>query len=141
MQRLFFFLEAANMMAARDLPSITPSIVGHLKGLPTDDHRALEMFLASARHLRATAREARAWKMSADLITDAKFGDIPLLVLSGQKNSLRRWSEYQKELAALSTRSEHVRFTDMSHLSMLANREHALRVCEAISKFVAGLTR
>ena len=141
MQRLFFYLEAANLLAARDLPSITLSIGTHLEGLPAHDLHALKILLAAPRHLQATAREARAWRMSAEYIRDATLGEVPLLVLSAQKNSLREWSEYQKELAALSSRTEHITFTDMSHLSMLANREHAVRMCEAISKFVEGLTR
>ena len=61
----------------------------------------------------------------------------PLLVISAQKNALRRWGEYQKELAALSENSKQVTFTDVSHLSMIAEREHARRVAEEIGRFIA----
>lgn len=139
MQRLFFYLEAANRLAAGDLPTVTLSLISHLEGLPPQEFQAVKTFLESARHLKATAREARAWKMSAEYIHDTSLGDIPLLVISAQKNALRRWGEYQKELAAVSNRAEHVTFTEMSHLSMLSNREQALKVSEKIAQFAAKI--
>jgi pimeloyl-ACP methyl ester carboxylesterase len=139
MQTFFFFLEFAHLLAARNLPSITLRIVPHLQGLPENDFAAVKLFLKSARHLKTTAREARAWKLSADYIREVTLGDTPLLVISAQKNALRRWGEYQKGSATLSSNSRHVTFTEMSHLSMIAEQEHALRVAEEVTRFVEGL--
>ena len=139
MQTFFFFLEFAHLLAARDLPSITLRMVPHLEGLPEADFRAVKTFLKNARHLKTSAREARAWKLSADYIRETMLGETPLLIVSAQKNALRKWGEYQKELAELSTRSKHVTFTDVSHLSMIAQREHAMRVVAQIQEFVGGM--
>jgi pimeloyl-ACP methyl ester carboxylesterase len=139
MQTFFFFLEFAHLLAARNLPTITLRMVPHLQGLPERDFQAVKHFLKNARHLKTTAREARAWKISADYIRETKLGTTPLLVISAQKNALRRWAEYQKELAGLSSAARHVIFTDMSHLSMLGQREHASRVAKEIESFVNAL--
>jgi pimeloyl-ACP methyl ester carboxylesterase len=139
MQTFFFFLEFAHLLATRGLPTITLRMVPHLEGLPERDFQAVKHFLKNSRHLKTTAREARAWKLSADYILETNLGAMPLLVISAQKNALRCWGEYQEELAALSTISRHVTFTDMSHLSMLAQREHAGRAAAEIGAFVNGL--
>lgn len=139
MQGFFFFLEFAHLLAARGLPSITLRMVPHLEGLPEPDFAAVKRFLKDPRHLKTTAREARAWKLSADYIRETKLGATPLLVVSAQKSALRNWGEYQKGLAALSTQSRHVTFTDVSHLSMLAQRDHAVRVVEQIRQFLSGI--
>jgi pimeloyl-ACP methyl ester carboxylesterase len=136
MQTFFFLLEFAHLLAARNLPTNTLSMVSHLKGLPERDFQAVKHFLKSSRHLKTAAREARAWKTSADYIRETKLGPTPLLMISAQKNALKQWGEYQKDLAALSTKARHVTFTDMSHLSMLAQREHALRAATEIEAFV-----
>jgi hypothetical protein len=39
----------------------------------------------------------------------------------------------------LSSRAQHVTFTDVSHLSMLANHEHAGRVVGEINGFLSSL--
>ena len=139
MRAFFFLLEFAHLLARRNLPSITLRIVPHLRGLPEQDYRAIKRFLKNPRHLRTCAREARAWKLSADHVAGVTLGDAPLLVISAQKNALRNWTHYQEELAALSSRSRQVTFTEMSHLSMLANQEHAQRVAGEINHFLAGL--
>jgi hypothetical protein len=109
--------------------------------LPAEDFQAVKLFLKQSRHLRTTAREARAWKISAEYIRETNLGATPLLVISAQKNALRRWGEYQKELAALSEKSKHVTFTDVSHLSMIAEREQAKRVVDVVREFVETLTQ
>jgi pimeloyl-ACP methyl ester carboxylesterase len=139
MRSFFFLLEFAHVLAARNLPSITLRIVPHLRGLPEHEYRVIRHFLKDPRHLRACAREARAWTHSADNVGQTTLGSTPLLVISAQKHALGNWREYQRELALLSTRSRHVTFTEMSHLSMLANREHAERVAGEVSGFLDGL--
>ena len=136
MQTFFFFLEFAHLLAARGLPSITLRMVPHFEGLPPADFQAVRAFLKNARHLRTEAREARAWKISAEYIRESTMGTTPLLIISAQKNALRRWGEYQKELAGLSSNSKQVTFTDVSHLSMLAREEHAKRAVEEIRRFL-----
>lgn len=136
MQAFFFFLEVAHLLAARNLPSITLRIVPHLSGLPKLDFQALDLFLKSARHLKTTAMEARAAKQSGEYLRGNTLGTTPLLVISAQKNALRNSARYQKELAALSSNSRHVTFTDMSHLSMLAQQEHCRRVANEIISFL-----
>ena len=136
MQAFFFLLEVAHLLAARNLPANTLSVVSHLKGLPERDFQAVKHFLKNSRHLKTAAREARAWKISADYIRETKLGETPLLVISAQKNALKQWGAYQKELAALATTSRHVTFTEASHLSLLAQREHAWRAVTEIGAFV-----
>ena len=136
MRSFFFFLEFAHLLAARGLPSITLRMVPHFEGLPPADFQAVRAFLKNARHLRTAAREARAWKISAEYIRESTMGTTPLLIISAQKNALRRWGEYQKELAGLSSNSKQVTFTDVSHLSMLAREEHAKRAVEEIRRFL-----
>jgi pimeloyl-ACP methyl ester carboxylesterase len=136
MQSFFFFLEFAHLLAARNLPSITLRMVPHLKGLPELDFAAVKSFLKNPRHLKTTAREARAWKLSADYVREINLNNQPLLIVSAQKSALRRWAEFQKEMAQRSSKTRHVTFTDVSHLSMLANREHARRVAREIRTFV-----
>ena len=138
MRSFFFLLEFAHFLAARNLPSITLRIVPHLRGLPEQDYRAIRHFLKNPRHLRTCAREARAWKHSVDAVREAKLGNIPLLVISAQKHALGNWTAYQRELAALSSKSRHVTFTEMSHISMLANREHATRIAAEINGFLSA---
>ena len=139
MRSFFFLLELAHLLAARNLPSITLQIVPHLRGLPEEEHRTIRHFLKNPGHLRTCAREARAWKTSADNVRETKLGNIPLLVVSAQKNAMRNWTNYQQETATLSNKARHVTFTDMSHLSMLANREHAARIAAQIGDFLSGL--
>lgn len=136
MQTFFFFLEVAHLLAARNLPTITLRIVPHLSGLPRNDFQALSFFLKSARHLKTTAREARAWKQSGEYVQGVRLGATPLLVVSAQKNALRNSMQYQSELAGASSNSRHVTLTDVSHLSMLAQREHCMRVANEIISFI-----
>jgi pimeloyl-ACP methyl ester carboxylesterase len=136
MQAFFFFLEVAHLLAARNLPSITLRMVPHLAGLPRADFQAVSLFLKSARHLKTTAREARAWKQSGEYVKGETLGATPLLVISAQKNALRNSMEYQKDLAGLSSKSQQVTMTDVSHLSMLAQQEHCTRVANEMVSFL-----
>jgi pimeloyl-ACP methyl ester carboxylesterase len=139
MQSFFFFLEFAHLLAARGLPTITLRMVPHLQALPPRDFQAVQHFLKNSRHLKTAAREARARNLSADYIRGMKLGATNLLVISAQKNALRQWGEYQRELAGLSANSRHITFTDMSHLSMLAQKEHSTRVAKEMEAFVTEL--
>jgi pimeloyl-ACP methyl ester carboxylesterase len=140
MRTFLFFLEFAHLLAARNLPSITLQIARHLKALPAQEYRALKWFLKNSRHLKNSAREARAWKLSADYVREVRLGETPLLMITAQKNALGGWADYQRELALLSTRTKHVTYTDVSHISMLAERAHAVRVAAEIRGFLEALS-
>ena len=138
MRGFFFFLEFAHLLAGRGFQTVTLPLVAHLKGLPESDFAAIKFFLKSAGHLRASVREARAWKASAEQVRSQSLGNVPLLVVTAQKNALGGWANYQRELAALSTNTKHITFTDMSHLSMLAQREQVVRVGSEVRTFLEG---
>src|SRR5687767_8991922 len=70
MQTFFFFLEFAHLLATRGLPTVTLRMVPHLQGLPECDFQAVKHFLKHSRHLKTTAREARAWKLSVDYVRE-----------------------------------------------------------------------
>lgn len=137
MRSFLFLLEFAHLLAARNLPSVTLRITSQLSGLPAPEYRALNRFLKDPRHLRTCAREARAWRISADFVRNKDIGEVPLLVVSAQKHALRNWGDCQKDLVALSAQSKQVTLTDMSHLSMLADRFHAARVAAEIDGFLS----
>lgn len=139
MRTFLFFLEFAHSLAARNLPSITLQMAPHLEGLPEIESRAIQSFLKNPRHLKTSAREARAWKVSAEHVRDSQLGSTPLLMITAQKSALGGWADYQRELAGLSTIVKHITFTDVSHLSMLAERAHAIRVGAEIKSFLGIL--
>ncbi len=140
MRNLVFYVEAAQLLATRGVPAIEVPLMKHLDALPAEDFRALKHFLRNPRHLRTSAREARGWGASNDILRDQTLGEIPLLMVSARSNSLPGWETLQQELARLSQHATRVSFADMSHISMLANREHALRVAAEIRGFVTALS-
>jgi pimeloyl-ACP methyl ester carboxylesterase len=136
MRHLIFYIEAAQLLATSGVPAIEVPLVRHLDGLPAPDYHALRRFLRNPRHLRTSAREARAWETSAEFFRAESTATVPLLVLSARKNALPGWDALQRELAGFSTQSRHLTFPEMSHISMLANREHATRVVAEIRGFL-----
>jgi hypothetical protein len=42
------------------------------------------------------------------------------------------WSELQRELAQLSTKGRHLNISGASHMTIITQQEHALRVAEEI---------
>ena len=136
MRNLIFYVEAAQLLAARGVPAIEVPLIRHLDGLPEQEFRALRRFLRNPRHLRTSAREARAWQSSADFLRGQDLRDLPLLVMSARKNNLPGWDGLQRELAGLSRATRHITFPEMSHISMLANREHVLQAAAEIRGFL-----
>lgn len=139
MRAFLFFLEFAHLLAQRNLPSITFPQLPQLRSLPDPDYRALRFFLKNPRHLKTSAREARAWRISAGTVRGQRLGSLPLLIITAQKSALRGWADYQKDLAALSTHSRQMTFTDVSHISMLAQKAHAERAASEILGFLEKL--
>lgn len=136
MRNLVFSIEAAQLLATKGVPAIEVPLTGHLKSLPEAEFRALRGFLKNPRHLRASAREARAWPISAEQLRGTALFGLPLLLISAGKNALPGWDSLQVDLAALSPGAEQRVFSRMSHISMLANREHALQIAGEIRGFL-----
>jgi pimeloyl-ACP methyl ester carboxylesterase len=139
MRHLVFYIEAAQLLATKGVPAIEVPLLRHLETLPEFDFRMLQQFLRNPRHLRTTAREVRAWPISAEQLRGTPGFDLPLLIVSGRKNTLPGWDVLQADLTRLSSKTEHRVFSEMSHISMLANRAHAQQIAGEIRSFVAGL--
>lgn len=139
MRNLLFYIEAAQLLATCGVPAIELPLLKSLDELPSNDFRTLRSFLRNPRHLRAIAREARAWHASGEFLRDQRLDETPLLMASARKNALPGWVGLQQDLAALSSRTTHLTFSEMSHISMLANRDHVIKVAAEIRGFVSGL--
>jgi pimeloyl-ACP methyl ester carboxylesterase len=135
-RNFIFYIEAARLLATANAPAIEVPLLRHLDGLPALEFRALRRFLRTSVHLRTSAREARSWQTAAEALRGTTLGDLPLLVLSGGKNTLPEWAVLQEDLARLSTRARHETYPQMSHISMLARREHAIEAAAAARRFL-----
>ena len=138
MRNFFLLLEGASLLASRGLSPFTLPIASELEHLPQPDRLHALHFLKDARHLRTTTREARAWEQSSRAAT-APLEDIPLLVISAQKHSLPGWNDLQNDLASASRHSNHVTFTDATHISLLGRQEHAKKSSDAILDWLRKL--
>ena len=139
-RNLVFYIEAAQLLASRNIPAIELPLVRHLHGLPADEFRTLKHCFRNGRHLRTAAREARAWELSSAYIRDEPATRLPMLQISACRNSLPGWSELQKDLSRFSTDCTHLIFPEMSHISMIGNRAHALRISAEIHGFLTKIS-
>ena len=139
MRNFFLALEAANLLASRGLPRLNLPLANELEHLPEPDRSHALHFLKHPAHLRATAREARAWNQSCATAASVSFGELPLLVISAQKHGLPGWPELQRDLLTLSARSTHITFTDATHISLLSHQDHARKVADAILGWLRNL--
>ena len=139
MRNFFLLLEGANLLASRGLPVPTLPLASELEHLPEPERFRSLHFLKSAPHLRTAAREARAWEETCAAAASAPLRDVPLLVISAQKHALPGWNDFQNGLAAESSRSRHITFTDATHISLMARREHAERTAESILGWLQDL--
>jgi pimeloyl-ACP methyl ester carboxylesterase len=139
MRSFLFSLESANLFASRNLPRLQIPLFQQLNGLPDAELNAMRTFLRAPSHLRTSAREARSWEVSAKQVRSVRLDAVPLLIISAQKHSLPGWNELQADLTRLSARASHVTFTEASHLSLLARREHASRAAAEIRGFLDHL--
>ena len=140
LKNFFFLLEACQLLASRNIPGFDLPLLQQVKGLPPENYLMARMFLKNPKHLRTSCREARSWNISSNFARGVSLGDTPLLVISAQKKSMKGWNIFQAELASLSMKSRHLTFTDASHVSLLANREHALRAAMEIHGFLQRLS-
>lgn len=139
MRNFFLLLEGINLLASRGLPTVTLPLEAAAHHLPEPDRQHLLSWFRNPRHLRTTVREARAWQETSHLVESSQLASIPLLILSAQKHPLPGWEEMQHDLLSLSSDSQQVTFTDASHLSMLTQRDHALRTVEAMIRFIQSI--
>jgi pimeloyl-ACP methyl ester carboxylesterase len=137
-RNLVFYIEAAQLLATKAVPAIEIPLSRRLDTLPPQDFKTLATFLRNPTHLRTAAREARAWEASAEFARGADLRELPLLLISARKNALPHWDELQADLACLSPKTRHLTFNEMSHISMLAQREHATKVASEIRGFLDG---
>lgn len=141
MRNYFLFLEATEFLARNGFAGSWTDfpITAQLNTLPQQERQQALSFFRNPRHLRTSIKEARAWDRSAEFIRDTQLGDLPLLVISAQKNSMPRWEELQKELASLSSRGKRVVHTDASHISLFSLKSHARRCAAEIHTFLSNL--
>ena len=143
MRNYFLYLEGSALLARHGLSgSWSDSPLMHqVQGLPPAEQNEFRRFFHSVRHLRTTSREAKAWEQSADFLREEHLGNLPLVVITAQKNSFPRWDELQKDLATLSTNAEQVTLTECSHLSLICTEEHARRAAAEIRQRLAPPAR
>ena len=138
MRNFFLHLEAAHLLASKNLPRLSLPLREQIAGLPEADFIAAEYFFRNSRHLRTSAREARAWGATAEYAGEVRLEERPLLILSARKNAMRGWADLQRELAGLSKNSRQVIFSDASHMSLLGQRRHAQRAASEILEFLTA---
>jgi pimeloyl-ACP methyl ester carboxylesterase len=65
-------------------------------------------------------------------------GDLPLAVITQDKDATASWRKMQNELTALSTNSTHITVDGSTHTSLIFNPEHAHIVSETILQVVGA---
>jgi pimeloyl-ACP methyl ester carboxylesterase len=104
-------------------------------GLPAEIVAVNRSFYRTGKDVRATASELQ---MAPHLFAHAArvkdLGDLPLLVVTAgaRTEAPRVWMDRQRQLAKLSRRARHLTLPDANHDSLLAHREHARTVADAI---------
>lgn len=107
------------------------------QGLPERQHAELASFWSSAGYQRSLISETRmAPTIYEQALTLSDLGDLTLLVISASDDNPDGWSALQRDLAALSTGSEHVTIPGTTHVSLAFDRAHAARVSELIASLV-----
>lgn len=139
MRRFFWFLKATPAMADYGVMKWANNfgLARHCDKLPPPAHDAILRAFSSPQHMRATAREASEWFTSAQQIRDRKLGALPLLVLTAPDRAMQGWMDLQKELAALSSRGRHVVIPNATHMSILTEKDHALRAAAEIKSLLS----
>lgn len=134
MNNFFLYLESAALVARSGLAGSWSDfpLMNQVRGLPEEELKRFKRFFHSVRHLRTTAKEARAWTDSTGTPEAQSLGTLPLLVITAQKKAFPRWDELQADLGTLSSKATRLVFTDASHLSLICNRSQAQRTAQAI---------
>jgi pimeloyl-ACP methyl ester carboxylesterase len=136
LRRFFWFLKATPYMASCGLMKVVGDfgMSAQAAGLPSVHKIAAKEFFSSAQHMRATVRETEEWFTSTGQVKDVRLGDLPLITITAPHNCMKGWMDLQRELASISTRSEHRILNGASHITILTHREHAAKVADAVLK-------
>lgn len=112
-------------------------------GLPAQQAGELMAFASTPRALSASASAAKVWDdVSRPFVNSAgSLGDMPLIVLSvtEQPRMGEKLTELQNELPALSSNSQQITVQGANHEGLVAKREHAQVVTDAILRVVQAV--
>ena len=138
LRRFFWFLKATPYMASCGVMKVCGDfgMSAQAKGLPDIYSLVAKNFYSSPRHMRATVREAEQWFTSAGQVKEERLGDLPLVTLTAPEKCMHGWLDLQKELSELSTRGGHAVVDGASHITILTNREHAIRVADEVAALI-----
>ena len=113
------------------------------EGLPPQQVGELIAFASTPQALSASASAAKVWDdVSRPFVNQAgSLGDMPLIVLSvtEQPRMGEKLTALQNELPALSTNSQHITVQGANHEGLVAKREHAQVVTDAILRVVQAV--
>ena len=136
-ERAFRLFRYAPLAARLGVVRIALALGGATNPLPADARAAARASMSSPRHWRAVRAEvAGSWEAAAQARASGGLGEKPLVVLNRavpEGGVTRAIREFGAELAAsLSSDGEHRVVEGADHFSLVANREHARFVAEAI---------
>ena len=117
--------------------------------LPSNVEAELVAAFAQTRTYKATLREFDAFDLSAkQALLAGDLGDLPLLVITALAalpqskvdglDDRDIWLALQRDLARLSTRSQHLVFEDAGHCTLVTEERYATQVAEAIMRLVVS---
>ena len=107
------------------------------EGLPARQAAEAKAFLTTYNHLKTTRDESLAWEIiCAEVRETTGLMDTPLAVVTAAKGVLSGHPELQRELATLSSDCSHFIVKGADHVTLIAHREYALLVVEAIRQVV-----
>jgi pimeloyl-ACP methyl ester carboxylesterase len=138
LRRFFWFLKATPYMASCGVMKICGDfgMSAQAAGLPDVHTLVAKNFYSSARHMRATVREAEQWFTSAGQVKEHRFSNLPLVAITAPEKCMQGWLDLQKELSQISNKGRHVVIDGASHVTILTNRAHARRVADEIAGLI-----
>ena len=138
LRRFFWFLKATPYMASCGVMKVCGDfgMSAQAKGLPDVYSLVAKNFYSSPRHMRETVREAEQWFTSAGQVKEERLGDLPLVTVTAPEKCMHGWMDLQKELSEISTTGRHVVVTGASHITILTDRQHAMRVASEVAALI-----
>ncbi len=107
--------------------------------LPARQHAEVAALWSSPAYFHnQRAESALAGTLYAQAQELRPLGDLPLMVISAGE-SRESWATLQAELAALSSRSQHVTVEGATHVSLAFNPEHARETSQGIAEMVEAV--
>jgi pimeloyl-ACP methyl ester carboxylesterase len=134
LRRFFWFLKATPYMASCGVMRICGDfgMSAQAAGLPDLHTLVAKNFYSSARHMRATVREAEAWFTSVGQVKEQCFDELPLVAITAPEKSMQGWLDLQKELSQISKCGRHVVIEGASHVTILTHKPYAQAVANEI---------